>query len=268
MGQKNVKDTELGTVLKLIKWITQWTLPSPVRDWLGTRLYGREYSPPPGWVRMGSLRRVTPINWAWGCGRGLPIDRYYIEKHLTNCSSDIHGHVLEVGDSRYTRSYGGNRVTKSDVLHVEEGNPEATIVADISTAHQIPSDTFDCIILAQTLHLIYDVRPAIKTLFRILKPGGVVLVTFPGISQISHQSEQGWANSWFWSFTVNSAHLLFEEVFPAVNVKIVAYGNVLAAIAFLHGLASEELCQKELDHCDPDYQVLITVRAVKPELKQ
>jgi hypothetical protein len=39
---------------------------------------------------------------------------------------------------------------------------------------------------------------------------------------------------------------------------------VLAATAFLHGLASQDLRSEELDHLDPDYQLLITVRAMKP----
>ena len=263
---KIFENSEDSTLLKFLKWIVLRTLPANVRDWLGTILYGHKYSPPKGWVSMGSLRRVTPINRAWGCGRGLPVDRYYIAKHLTDCSSDIHGHVLEVGDARYTRTYGGNRVTNSDVLHIEEGNPEATIVADISSAHQIASNTFDCIIMAQTLHLIYDIRSAIATVFRILKPGGVALVTFPGISQTSHESQDTWVDTWFWSFTVNSACRLFKEVFPAKNVRIQAYGNVLSAIAFLHGLVAEELKQKELDYCDPDYEVLIAVRVEKPAL--
>jgi len=38
-------------------------------------------------------------------------------------------------------------------------------------------------VFTQTLHLIYDVRSAIRTLHRVLKPGGVLLATFPGISQ-------------------------------------------------------------------------------------
>ena len=261
---KTFKNTEDGILVILLKWIALRILPTSVCNWLGVLLYGSEYRLSLGSVRLGNLRRVTPISRVFGCDRGQPIDRYYIENYLANYSSDIHGHVLEIADSRYTKCYGGNRVTKSDVLHVEEGNREATIVADISSAYQIHSDTFDCIILTQTLQFIYDVRAAIETLYRILRPGGVALVTFPGISQISHQAENGWADSWYWNFTVNSAHRLFEEVFPAVNVKIEAHGNVLAATAFLHGLAAEELCQKELDHCDPDYQVLITVRAVKP----
>ncbi|MBE3119884.1 MAG: hypothetical protein IMZ50_14165 [Candidatus Atribacteria bacterium] len=39
---------------------------------------------------------------------------------------------------------------------------------------------------------------------------------------------------------------------------------MLIAIAFLHGLAAEGLRREELDYHDPDYEVLITVRAIKP----
>jgi hypothetical protein len=38
---------------------------------------------------------------------------------------------------------------------------------------------------------------------------------------------------------------------------------VLTAIAFLRGLAAEELKREELDYHDPDYELIITVRAVK-----
>ena len=62
--------------------------------------------------------------------------------------------------------------------------PEATIVADLADAAHIPADAFDCIILTQTLHLIFDVRAAVATVRRILAPGGVVLATVPGISQV------------------------------------------------------------------------------------
>jgi len=213
-----------------------------------------------GEVNFGSLRRVEPISRDWGLDRGLPIDRYYIEGFLARNSVDIQGRVLEIGDDTYTRRFGGAQVTKSDVLHVEEGNPLATIIADLTCAEHVPSDTFDCIIFAQTLHLIYDVRATLQTLQRILKPGGVLLATFPGITQISHRE---WGGSWYWSFTSFSAQRLFEEVFSEEKVRVQSYGNVLAASAFLYGIATEELRQEELDYRDPDYEVTIAVRAVK-----
>ena len=192
-------------------------LPTPVHSWL--RFWLKRYTAGPrvGRVRFGSLRRLTPISRTFGFDRGLPIDRHYIERFLSAHAGDIRGDVLEIGDNAYTRRFGGERITKSDVLHVSEGNPDATIVGDLTCADFIPSDSFDCVILTQTLHLIYDLRAALKTLYRILKPGGVVLATFPGISQMSNDC---WRESWCWAFTHLSARRLFEEIFPSANVRV------------------------------------------------
>lgn len=214
-------------------------------------------------VNIGSLRRLTPISRHFGIDRGLSIARYYIDRFLHTYASNIQGHVLEIGDDNYTRKFGGDRIIKSDVLHVVEGNPLATIVADLTCADHIPSNIFDCIIFTQTLQFIYDVRAAIRTLYRILKPGGVLLATCHGISQISRSDMDCWGE--YWRFTTLSARLLFEEVFPEENIEVRAHGNVLAAISFLHGLAAEELTKQELDYHDPDFELMITVKAVKPE---
>jgi SAM-dependent methyltransferase len=172
---------------------------------------------------------------------------------------------LEIGFRNYTRRFGSDRVTRSDVLGVAKGNPSATLVGDLTCAEHIPSDTFHCVILTQTLQYIFDLRAAIKTLFHILKPGGAALVTVPGISKMSAHSYEDSSYSWHWCFSIMSAKRLFEEIFPENNVWVEAYGNVLTAMTFLKGLASEELRREELDHYDPDYPVTIAVRAVKSE---
>jgi SAM-dependent methyltransferase len=222
---------------------------------------GSRGRPPVGEVDFGSLRRVNPISPRFGYDRGKPIDRFYIENFLARYADDIRGRVLEIGDASYTQQFGNGRVEISDVLHVTEGNPRATIVADLTRADDVPSDAFDCIIMSQTLHLIYDVRSAIQTLHRILKPEGVLLATFPGISQIA---QDGWGDQCYWAFTHFSAKRLFEERFPISTVEVEAHGNVLTAISFLHGLAAEELRKQELNRHTPGYEVLITVRAMKP----
>jgi SAM-dependent methyltransferase len=192
----------------------------------------------------------------------LPIDRYYIEKFLVQHAADIHGRVLEIGDDSYTRRFGGARVHTRDVLHVDAGNAAATIVGDLADGGHIPSHAFDCLILTQTLHLIYDLERALQTIGRILKPNGVLLATFPGISQISIDQ---WADRWCWSLTTHSAARLFGEVFPPDHMTIQAYGNVLTAISFLQGLAVSELTTDELESHDSNVELLLAVRAVKPE---
>jgi SAM-dependent methyltransferase len=180
---------------------------------------------------------------------------------MARFSGDIRGTVLEIGDNTYTRAFGCG-VGRSEVLDVRPEHTGATITADLSCADQIPSDIFDCIILTQTLQYIYDTRSAIRTIYRILRPGGVVLATFPGISQIAEEEMQYCGD--YWRFTGLSARRLFEETFAGGSVEVATYGNVFAAIAFLHGLAVEELRTEELDTHDPQYELLISVRAVKP----
>lgn len=222
----------------------------------------REHVAPVGQLNFGNLRQVTPISSKFGFDRGRPIDRYYVENFLARQANDIRGRVLEIKNDSYTQRYGGDRVTISDVLDVDEDNLQATIIADLTRADHVPSNAFDCIIFTQTLQLIYDMRSAIQTLYRVLKPGGVLLATVPGISQISYEDCSDW---WCWAFTQLSVRRLLTESFPEENIGVEAHGNVLAAIAFLHGLAAKELHREELDYRDPDYEVLITLRAVKPE---
>jgi SAM-dependent methyltransferase len=216
--------------------------------------------PEPGRVRFGHLRRIAPISKRFGFDRGLPIDRYYIEQFLEARSCDIQGRVLEVGDSTYTTRYGGDRVRLSDVLHVEEGNPQATIVADLASADHIPDEIFDCIILTQTLQLVYDVPKALRTLERIMRPGGVLLATVPGISQTSDET---WGPSWYWSFTPLAMRRLLSDAFQQGEIEVDGHGNVLAASCFLFGLATQELRRDELAYTDRNYAMLVTARVVK-----
>lgn len=245
-----------------LKQIAKQILPASIRASLKAQLQGIEYCPPVGAVSFGNLRRLTPISREFGYDRGFPVDRYYIENFLASHSDDIKGRVLEIGDNSYTRQFGGDRVSQSEIFHAVEGNLAATFVGDLTNAEQVPSDSFDCVILTQTLQFIYEVRLAIKTIYRILKPGGVVLVTIPAITSLC---DPQWSNTWYWNYTTLSARRLFEEVFPPTHLQVETYGNVLSATAFLQGLAVQELTPKELDFRDPNYETIVAVRAVKPE---
>jgi hypothetical protein len=217
--------------------------------------------PPRGCVRWGSLRRTTPFSRVFGLDRGQAIDRYYIEQFLAERRAQIRGVVLEIGDNHYTKHFGGPRVTRSEVLHAVVGNPQATMIGDLQTGEGVPTETFDCMILTQTLQFIYDMRAAVQTLHRSLRPGGVVLVTGTGISQLSRYDMDRWGE--YWRFTSLSAKRMFEEVFGPDAVTIRCYGNVLAATALLQGIAANELTSDELDVKDQDYEVMITIEAVK-----
>jgi SAM-dependent methyltransferase len=227
-----------------------------------------EWNEHPGidWEHFCSIRRLHPIRYNFGLGAGKSPARYYIDNFVAEHAGDVHGRVLEIGDNHYTHQFGGEHVLRSDVLNVRPNIPGTTIVADLSCAEHIPSEIFDCIIFTQTLYCIYDVQAAIQTLWRILKPGGVLLVTLPGICQIDRDGMDKWGD--YWRFTTLSAQSLFTEAFSDNYTEVKAHGNVLTAMALLFGILSKELRQEELDYYDPNYEVIITVRAVKPHSRE
>jgi SAM-dependent methyltransferase len=148
---------------------------------------------------------------------------------------------------------------------VDRGNPRATFAGDLTDASVRPAGAFDCIVLTQTLQLIYDVRLAVDRLHRALAPGGVLLATAPGISQIDRGE---WGSRWCWSFTTVSFTRLFGDVFGPEAVLVEDYGNVLAATAFLQGLAVAELdAAADLDPRDPAYPVILGARARKEPVR-
>jgi SAM-dependent methyltransferase len=211
----------------------------------------------PAW--LGTLRRLTPLSNEWGFDRGTPVDRHYIERFLAEHRADIRGRVLEVKDSTYTDRFG-TAVTRRDVLDINASNPAATIVADLSRAGDVPSESFDCILLTQTLQFIFDTPATLAHTCRILTPGGVLLATVPGISRIAPRYG---LKTDYWRFTPASCTALFDEAFGAEQVQVQAHGNVLTSIAFLTGMAREELSSRELDTSDDDFPLILTIRAVK-----
>lgn len=204
----------------------------------------------PAWPAF--LRRTRPLSDFWGFDRGTPVDRHYIESFLAEHRGDIQGRVLEVQDSGYTDRFGSG-VEARDVLDIDPANPKATIVADLTDSSMLPAGAFDCFILTQTLHLVYDLHGAVRSCHHLLRPGGVLLVTGPAVSRVRSGD--------YWRFTPASLGRLLEESFGQVTVR--AYGNVLAATAFLSGMAKEEVPRRLLDRHDEHFPVIVAGRAVK-----
>src|SRR5262245_26592857 len=107
-------------------------------------------------VSWGDLRRVEPISAVWGIDRGLPVDRYYINHFLERNRRDIRGRVLEVKDAGYSRAYG-SMVECTDIVDIAQDNPSATLISDLSARGSLPEAKYDCFILTQTLHIIYEI---------------------------------------------------------------------------------------------------------------
>ncbi len=199
-----------------------------------------------------------PVSSVFGFDRGTPVDRYYIERFLREHADKIRGTVLEMGSAEYTRGFGAT-VERSLVFHATD--PTADITGDLTQAEGLPESVVDCFILTQTFPFIYDVHAAVRGAWKVLKPGGHLLVTSGGITKVSRYDMDRWGH--FWSFTDKSLRRLLEEVALPEDITVRTYGNVQASAAFLYGHAAEELTAEELDREDPDYQLLLAAVAKK-----
>jgi SAM-dependent methyltransferase len=208
-------------------------------------------------VLLGSLGRTTPVGEQWGYDRGTPVDRWYIERFLAAHRAVIFGRVLEVKDTAYTERFGHDLVERG-VLDVDPGNRAATYVADLAAADDLPAAHFDCFVLTQTLQYVYDVPSAVSHVHRILRPGGVVLATLPVVSRVTDPPLTD-----YWRFTVPSAARLFGDVFGPERVVAEGRGNVLSQVAFLEGLAAEDLRPRDLAVDDARFPLVACVLATR-----
>jgi SAM-dependent methyltransferase len=209
-------------------------------------------------VRVGV--GVQSLSYFWGHDRGFPIYRYYLEQFLQEFASDIQGHCLEFQDPTYAKRFGGSEaVDRLDILHIDDSNPRATIVADLTKPNEIPSDEFNCIICTHVLHVISELDKAVSELYRVLKPGGVLLVAVPHIAMYAPGFHD------IWRFTPEGLYLVLAKVFGTENVVIRAYGNSLIAAGEIRGLVAHEFSKTTLDYHDQRFAVEVCARACKPK---
>src|SRR5271157_3557805 len=116
------------------KGLLKAVLPAPTRHWLRAQQFRLERLLRRLRFRrnVGSLRRTFPVSTDWGGERGQIVDRYFIEKFLTEHQGDVRGHVLEFADDSYACRFGGANATRVDVLNLTPDDPRTTIVADLA----------------------------------------------------------------------------------------------------------------------------------------
>ena len=207
--------------------------------------------------RWGNLRRPRPFSERFGFERGTPIDRHYLNAFLDRHRGDITGDVLEIQLPSYARRFGA----ALGAVHTIDVNAafEPTYCCDLALAQSVvPPDRYDCFLLPQTLSFLRDLEPALAQALRIVRPGGVILATTASLGPLIADGPD------YWRMGADGWRLIADRVWSGCEIDVDAYGNCLAAVAAMLGLASEELSPRELAFHDPRYPVLVTLRCRKP----
>jgi SAM-dependent methyltransferase len=202
---------------------------------------------------------VRPASRTFGYDRGQPIHRYYVDRFFQDHAHHIRGHCLEFDRAGYSQTFGKGRTTKIDVMDLDDDNPRATIVADLTKPNAVQSDTFDCIVCVHVLHLVYEADLFTKELHRLLAPGGALLLAVPGTQMI----DPDWTEYRRW--TGLGIQTLLGQFFDPTDIVVETYGNSLAAAAEMRGLACDEITPRELHAKDDLFQVEVCGLAVKSD---
>lgn len=194
-----------------------------------------------------------PYSRNFGSERGTAVDRYYIDKFISQYQKYIYGDVMEIGTDMYTKCYGGRHVKNTYICHVEGG--DNWLKVNFETGEGIEDEKVDCLICTQTLQYIYDLKTAMQNIYRLLKNNGTVLITVPGIKQLCRFDDQKWGE--YWSFTPKSLAKLCKEVADDNDFEVISYGNIKSAFSYMYGVCKEELNIEDLSYNDEQYPFLI-----------
>lgn len=196
-----------------------------------------------------------PVSAQFATERGTPVDRFYIEKFLSDNRAYIRGDVLEIEDDTYTKRYGGENVTHSIVTDYDSKAPGVDLNMDLESGRGVREGIADCFICTQTLMYIFDLKAAARSICRLLKPGGIVLITCSGLSQNSKRCMENYGVYW----AVNEA--VFQKMFadePDMEVLDTGiYGNVKTVTAHINGLCVEDLCREDFEGKDICYPLIV-----------
>jgi len=216
-------------------------------------------TPPPPHFRSADFFRPTPISRIWGCDRGTPLDRPFIEQFIQTHAGDLYGRILEIQEAKYAGKYArpGSQI---DILDIDSTNGSADIIDDLQSCSKIEDETYDCLVLTQVLQLIPDFKGAIATAARILRPGGVLLLTSPGITPAISTNEEDFS----WSFFKPGLKRILSAHFDTRKLLLHPHGNVGLAASSLMGLSTEDVPPDLFAFQDAEYPIVLTARAVKP----
>jgi SAM-dependent methyltransferase len=234
-------------------------IPARVKQLIGPRLLTKARCVARGYdlPRWGNLRRTTPFSSTYGFERGTPIDRYYLHRFFEAHRALITGDVLEVQTSSYTRRFGHDlgRVASFDVVP----RFQPTYVCDLAHAEAVlPAESFDCVLLPNTLQHLRELDRSLANLLRVVRPGGAILASAAGLLPLTGDAPD------FWRLSPDGWRETLSRAWRGADLAVAGHGNCLAAVAAQLGLALEELADAELDVHDPRYPVLTTILCRKP----
>lgn len=220
------------------------------------------------WLRRPLSWRGIALRWVLPRpsrppASGSPIGRFYFEEFLATRRSHIRGRAAEMGGDRFMRRFGQDAHTFDVLAEAGQYVPKATHVVDFADRDAQLEGQFNCIVGAELLQRSSDPRLAIQGIYRMLRPGGVLIASFSALPTLPADGTGGSPEFDGWRFTPTGVERCLAEVFGPGHVDIESYGNLVAATAALGGLSAQQVGRSRLAPRQVGCEVIICAIARK-----
>lgn len=173
-----------------------------------------------------------------GVNRGGSIGRFYVDEWVKRHAKEVRGNVLEFGGETYRKWFSPEGICSYDVIDIVDRSG-VTRLSDIQSCPEIPDASYDAVICTQVLEHVKDPRKAISEIIRILKKGGVLILTVP-FNGALHASPDD-----FWRFSPSGLRALLEGC-PFQDSKMELGGNIYSSSMYHVGLGMADVSQAML----------------------
>ena len=211
-------------------------------------------SPAINTIDWGDLRRRFPLCNLFGFTRGTPIDRYYLDKFISEIRPQVAGTVLEVGGVLQNRElYQFSKATEYHTLDIA-ANPGVTSVGDVHDPATFKPESLDAVVIFNVLEHCHNPWVVVQNIYIWLKVGGKCFCMVPSAQRLHDIPGD------YWRPLPDGMQQLFQDY---RQKKLYVYGNPLTVVANFMGISAEELSSDELDDFHPDYPVITCIVAMK-----
>lgn len=209
---------------------------------------------PIGGIDFGDFKREEPFCPQFGNLRGIAIDRYYLNKFVSEIRSEVKGVTLEIGGSKANRElYNFTNTTSYLTMDVVKGEG-LDIVGDAHDPKVVAEASLDSVVLFNVLEHCERPWVVVDNIYQWLKPGGQVFCLVPNAQRVHRFPND------YWRILPDAMNSLFARF---AQRKLYIYGNPLTTLAAYYGIASDELSHEELDYYNENYPVANCIHAQK-----
>ena len=211
-------------------------------------------SPKINTIDWGDLKRRFPLCNLFGFTRGIPIDRYYLDKFISEIRPQVTGTVLEVGGLLQNRElYQFSQATEYHTLDIA-ANPGVTQIGDVHDLAMFKPNSLDAVVIFNVLEHCHNPWIVVKNIYIWLKEGGKCFCMVPSAQRLHDFPGD------YWRPLPDGMQQLFQDFRQR---KLYVYGNPMTVIASFMGISAQELSHEELNDFHPDYPVTTCMVARK-----